>query len=744
MSDGDTPNSGYMDFVNEETSSTEARQKKPPKPSEAVWRILITDDEPDVHSATSFALRNTKILNRRLEFLHASSAQEAADILRNESDIAVIILDVVMETPNAGLDLVPVIRKDLGITDSRIILRTGQPNQAPEIEIIRDYDVNDYKLKSELTQNKLYASLTTAIRSYKQIQMIEAGKKGLDMIVRSCGELLTKKGLNEFAQGVITHLCGLLSIPPEGLICVRRAGQNHEDGASIIAAAGHYCFLIGHPLEDLVEEEAKDILLQSLDDRRNIYNKYGLAIYLGSDARGDVSCYVSSHTELSDVDQNLLELFCSNITVCADNLSLLDRLSRSAYFDLTVKLPNRNALVEIIDKLPPDKMKDMHLALVDIDSFSDINTSFGQDYGDDLLVAIGERLSGHFMSPVTVARVYGDIFAILGSSNLVTPESIKSVFSTPFKILFQEQHIFATGCVVALIGQVSGTELLKHVNTLLKSAKQNARGEILAFNVEDVRDSADRLALLNNLRQAFEQGNLYLAYQPIFDMKTRLVKGFEAYIRWRKDDGTFILPEQFIPLAEQSGLIIQLGEWLLSSALKTLGELRDQGWNQHRMSVNISISQLHKSDIVTLLKEKIVELKLDPQYIDLEITESVVFGDRSSIQKTLEQLVALGVTLSIDDFGTGYSSLNYLHKMPFSRLKVDETIVRQIVNDDGHVFAKLIADFARSLNLTITGEGVETEQELKALSDIDCHEIQGFLLSIPLTQEELYSWLKSQ
>ena len=168
-----------MEFLDDAHGNESEGQRK----RDNVWRILITDDEQDVHTATTFALRNTRILGRTIEFLHAKSARETIDILKEYNDIAVIMLDVVMETPNAGLDLVAVIREELRVTDSRIILRTGQPNQAPEIEVIRDYDINDYKLKSELTQSKLYAALTTAVRSYKQIRMIEAGKKGLDMIV---------------------------------------------------------------------------------------------------------------------------------------------------------------------------------------------------------------------------------------------------------------------------------------------------------------------------------------------------------------------------------------------------------------------------------------------------------------------------------------------------------------------------------------------------------------------------------
>ncbi len=318
MSDDKPNNDGLMEFIDESPNGSLDGEKP-------VWRVLIIDDEKDVHSATTFALRNTEVVGRQLEFLHATTARKAKALLLAHRDIAVVLLDVVMETPNAGLDLVPVIRNELNITDTRIILRTGQPNQAPEIEVIRDYDINDYKLKSELTQARLFASLTTAIRSYKQIQTINASKKNLDMIVKSSAALLTQGGIREFAQGVITHLCGLFSIPPQGLICVRRRNR-HDDEAQIIAAAGRFTPLIDKPLSNLAGSAAENNLLQCLDAQHTIFNKYAIALYLGSEARGDMACFVCGDAELAEIDKGLIDIFCANITICADNLELSDRL----------------------------------------------------------------------------------------------------------------------------------------------------------------------------------------------------------------------------------------------------------------------------------------------------------------------------------------------------------------------------------------------------------------------------------
>ena len=324
MADESNDKTSKMSFLNEkpQARSAEVSVQKP-------WRILITDDETDVHTATTFALRNTKILGRKLEFLSANSSREAIDVLKANDDIAVIILDVVMETPNAGLDLVPVIRDQLGIHDSRIILRTGQPNQAPEIEVIRDYDINDYKLKSELTQSKLYAALTTAVRCYQQIKTIETGKKSLEMIVRSISELLTREGLDEFAQAVIVHLSGLLGVEPDGLICVRRRVDESEGEAEIIAAAGPYCDLIQQPLQVLSETKVRDLIGRCFEQKQTIYEGDGAAFYLGSSRRGDMSCYVANASATNESDQRLLELFCINISACADNLATIERLRGS-------------------------------------------------------------------------------------------------------------------------------------------------------------------------------------------------------------------------------------------------------------------------------------------------------------------------------------------------------------------------------------------------------------------------------
>jgi diguanylate cyclase len=212
-----TANADDLIFFEEEGAHEPGDELRKP------WRVMIVDDDQDVHTATVFALDKVQILGRRIEFLHAVSGAEARRLLARESDIAVLLLDVVMESEDAGLTLVRHIREELQQTDLRIILRTGQPGYAPEIEAIRDYDINDYKTKSELTRSKLYTTLTAATRSYDQIRTINASRRGLDLIVRGSAHLIALPGLQEFAAGVIAQLADLLNLSPHGLVaCPRR------------------------------------------------------------------------------------------------------------------------------------------------------------------------------------------------------------------------------------------------------------------------------------------------------------------------------------------------------------------------------------------------------------------------------------------------------------------------------------------------------------------------------------------
>ncbi|WP_086929768.1 bifunctional diguanylate cyclase/phosphodiesterase [Agarilytica rhodophyticola] len=725
-----------MEFVEEDSTMRAVKENK------LVWRVLIIDDDNDVHSATTFALRSTEVVGRTLEFLHASSAREAKQLMSENKDIAVILLDVVMETPNAGLDLVPVIRDELKMKDTRIILRTGQPNQAPEIQVIRDYDINDYKLKSELTQSRLFASLSTAIRSYKQIQAIEAGTKSLGMIVKSSAALLSQQGIDEFAKGIIGHLCSLLSSPAEGLICIR---QSANSNSNIIAATGQFLPFMHQSLMQLNDNKAQNCLLECLDSRKNSFNRQGLALYLGSEKRGDMACYVRSETEFDEVDESLLELFCSNIIICADNIELVAQLSEYAYYDMLSGLPNRNALVEEIDNtINAKKLSDEVLCMVDIDNFAEINASLGQVYGDDLLRAVGQRMRRQFPEPCMVARVAGDTFAVFGPSQCISQQKLLDAFEHAFNIENERQIISVTAGIVPISEVIGGgDEAIKDTTIVLKTAKNHSRGEVLLFRHNMVKDAQGRLSMLRHLRSAFELDQLFLVYQPKLRLHDLAVTGFESLVRWRDQHGNDIPPETFIPLAEQSGLIVRLGAWIFQESVKSLVEFHKHGWVDCHMSINLSVAQLQHSEILQLLRSTVANIGIHPKFINLEITESLAITDLESTLKLLFDIKKMGFSLSLDDFGTGYSSLNYLQKMPIDYLKLDKSLIDASHTKNGRDVVDMIINLAEKLGMEVVAEGVENGGQIEFLKSLHCTHAQGFYYAKPMEKSVLFQWMQN-
>ncbi|MEE9477574.1 MAG: DUF3369 domain-containing protein, partial [Roseateles sp.] len=290
------------------------------RPQDRPWRVLIVDDDGDVHKATELAMQGLTVEGQPLVFLHASSAAQARQLLASEDDLAVVLLDVVMESEDAGLQLVRHIREGLRLNAVRIVLRTGQPGYAPEIETVQAYDINDYKTKSELTRTRLYTVLTAAVRSYRQICALEANRRGLEMIVESSTSLSRMRGLSRFAEGVVTQLCALLGILPEGLVCAQ-VGGDAGDEVRIIAAAGQYSGLIDRPLSQVKIVNVRNRLERCLSEHRNLYDD-GTCLYFGMGEGRAMAALVDVGRELSDLDQQLLRAFCSNIAVGFENVVL--------------------------------------------------------------------------------------------------------------------------------------------------------------------------------------------------------------------------------------------------------------------------------------------------------------------------------------------------------------------------------------------------------------------------------------
>lgn len=708
-------------------------------PTGAGWRVLVVDDDEDVHRATELALRGLLVEGRPLRLQHAHSAAEARAIVAADPDVAVMLLDVVMETEDAGLQLVRHVREDLKCEAMRIILRTGQPGYAPELDTIRSYDINDYKTKSELTRVRLFTSLTTAVRAYRQMRAHEEIRRGFEMVIQASTELTKIHGMQMFAQGVVSQLCALLNVEPTGLICAQDGLSGESEPARIIAAAGRFSHLIQRPLRELDLPSVQEALSTCLAQHRSSFEPHMLLYFSMENGRG-LAAYVDVQRPLNDIDRQLLQVFCASMAVGFENVLLYDRLVDQAYVDPLLRIPNLNRMLEMLDADLIERA-DSALALVDIDDFSAVNDTLGHEFGDTVLHALAHRLA-HALPRSHIARLGPDIFGVLGPCDEVSATRLHDLLHEPVQAQGQLVRVSSTMGLVPLVDRLdSGAALLKDAHVALKQAKTRQRGSAVYFSAAMGQDARERMRLLAGLRHAFDAQHMFLVYQPKVSLHDGKPQGVEALLRWRMIDGQLVPPDRFIPLAEQSGLMGALGTFVLRSACQQLARLRNLGQHDLVMAVNVSHAQLREPDFLFTVRRALDDAAVPASHLELEITESMAADDLDVIRPLLNDVRAMGVSVSIDDFGTGFSSLSVLRHLPAQRLKIDRSFINELDRDDS--IARMVISLGKSLGMRITAEGVETEAQRQALCKLGCEEGQGWLFAKPMDEPALLSWLQA-
>lgn len=706
--------------------------------SPSSWHILLVDDEPDVHTATKLALKNLEVEGRPLEFTHAYSAAEAIHILSRKNNFCVAIIDVVMESDNAGLNLVHHIRDILNLQSLRIILRTGQPGYAPEIETIKQFDINDYKTKTELTQVRLFTSLTIAIRSYAQIKKLESNRLGLEKILEATTELSKLVGLKKFSSSLITQLCALVNLNPERLACTVINKQNNE--SYVLSATASYDNWIGMAVKDIPQQQLRQQLEQTLKKERHCFED-GVYLFVAGNNSENMAVYIELNRPLQTDEKRLLLVFCANISVSLKNIQLYLTINQLAFNDSLVNLPNRNALVTALDS---HKHHHNILALVDIDNFADINSILDDSFGDAVLHAVAKRLRNSFSDNTLVTRIGSDLFGLLGHADEVNPDSIALAFAEPFLINDIESLRLSatTGLVVSTNKPQASVEALKNAGVALKQAKSIKRGKALYFKEAQNIAARDRINMLNQLRSSISEQRLKLYFQPFIRLQDKQVMGAECLLRWQTPNGDFIPPDVFIPIAEQSGLMVPIGEWVIRTALTWRSKLRGKVQDSFRVAINVSQMQFAEPDFVPMFLSLLHESGIPGRQVEIELTESIAIENIEMLSERLHQLQKAEVNLAMDDFGTGYSSLSVLQNLRLNRLKIDRSFVSgHGVSANTYEMANTIIAMASHLNLATIAEGIETEEQFSALLTAGCQDGQGYLFSKPLPQEEFYKWL---
>lgn len=442
-----------------------------------------------------------------------------------------------------------------------------------------------------------------------------------------------------------------------------------------------------------------------------------------------------------------------------------DQIRTLAYYDALTDLPNRRMFKEYLGKsIARARRQDALVAILilDIDRFKRINDTLGHTFGDLLLREVAQRLlattrredcvsrQGEDVATNSVARLGGDEFALMltGITSLQDAARVArrtlSALSEPF--LLEKHEVFITVSVGITLYPYDGEDvdnLLKNADTAMYHSKAEGRNNYQYYTESMNAMAFERLAMENSLRRALERNEFELYYQPQVNVDTRKIVGLEALIRWRHPELGMISPVEFIPLAEESGLIIPIGEWVLRTACAQNKAWQDAGYSPITVAANISGLQFRQQNLTETVARILGETKLDPKYLDIELTEGTIMRNATETVATLHELKDMGIRLSIDDFGTGYSSLSYLKRFPLDTLKVDRSFVKDLTKDsDDEAITHAIIAMANSLGLRVVAEGVESEEQLRFLQNHGCDEFQGYLFSPPVPAEMVTEMLE--
>lgn len=546
----------------------------------------------------------------------------------------------------------------------------------------------------------------------------------------------------------------------------RIIAENTSDIISIINLDGEFLYLspshkrvwehtvpdeeIQNLFEWIVEDD-RDIFAYAIQHAFSTRKEYMVECRINTQ-RNDVIWTESKINPIMDEEGNVTKLLLVTRDV-TDRKQSEETIHHLAYHDALTDLPNRRMYVQQLSKeMMQAKRFQSNLAVLflDLDRFKDVNDSFGHDVGDMLLIEASKRLQACLKPGDVVARLGGDEFTIMQNQlqdrNEATAlaEQIMNQLQRPFEL---DGHVFNVSCSIgiALYPQDGDNpeDLLKRADTALYTVKSRGKNGYDFFDPTMEAKSLERILMENEMRKAIEQEQFQIYYQPKIDIATSAMTGMEALVRWVHPELGIIPPNRFIPIAEETGMILALGEWILKQACKQNKIWHDQGYTL-KVSVNLSARQIYQKDLVEMIKDILRETNLSPDWLELEITESI-FVKMEEATAVLQQIRDIGIQISIDDFGTGYSSFSYIKSLPVDTIKIDASFIRDIHhNQESQAIVKAIVTIAQSLNMNVIAEGIELYDQVAALKENGCDHGQGYLFSKPLPTDDFDQFLRQE